>query len=155
MENAKVVYGDLVQLAQQGEYDVVVQGCNCMCQMGKGIALQLKRAYPECYAADLQTLKGDRNKLGTITYATVGGLTIVNAYTQYNYVGTGVLSYKWAVEAAMQKVQQLWTGKRIAYPKIGCGLARGNWDEMYPLVLNALRGEDQTLVLPTDPNVRL
>jgi O-acetyl-ADP-ribose deacetylase (regulator of RNase III) len=147
---SKVVKGDLVQLAQQGAYDVVVQGCNCMCQMGKGLALQLKKAYPECYEADLKTVKGDWNKLGTLSYAQVGNLVVVNAYTQYDWKGWWdglVLSYPWAVYEALKEVKYLWGDKKVAYPKLGCGLANGNWDEMYPLVLDALDGVDNTLVL--------
>ena len=37
----KVTQGDLLQLALAGQFDVIVHGCNCQCQMGKGIALIL------------------------------------------------------------------------------------------------------------------
>jgi O-acetyl-ADP-ribose deacetylase (regulator of RNase III) len=37
----KTVTGDLLALALCGEFDVIVQGCNCFCQMGAGIALSI------------------------------------------------------------------------------------------------------------------
>ena len=61
----RVVQGDLLGLALAGEFDVIVHGCNCQCAMGKGIALSIKKLFPEAYAADLKTVKGDRGKLGT------------------------------------------------------------------------------------------
>ena len=35
------VDGDLIKLAKQGRFDVIVHGCNCFCQMGAGIAPQM------------------------------------------------------------------------------------------------------------------
>ena len=59
-----VVTGDLLRLALDGRFDVIVHGCNCQCAMGKGIALSIKQQFPEAYDADLHTQKGDRAKLG-------------------------------------------------------------------------------------------
>ena len=81
----KIVKGDLIQLAKDGQFDVVVHGCNCMCQMGAGIAKGIKAAFPAAYTADCETEKGDRGKLGTCSTAECsvsdGSVTIVNAYT--------------------------------------------------------------------------
>ena len=38
----KTIKGDLIKLAQDGEFDVIVHGCNCMCTMSAGIAKQIK-----------------------------------------------------------------------------------------------------------------
>jgi O-acetyl-ADP-ribose deacetylase (regulator of RNase III) len=66
-----VITGDLLKLALEGRFDVIVHGCNCQCAMGKGIALSIKNEFPEAYQADQQTSKGGRAKLGTITFATI------------------------------------------------------------------------------------
>lgn len=50
-------HGDLLQLALAGEFDVIVHGCNCFGDMGKGIALAVKQQFPEAYQADLATAK--------------------------------------------------------------------------------------------------
>lgn len=84
----KIIEGDLLSLAADGHFDVIVQGCNCFCTMGSGLAKQIKEKYPEAYEADCQTKKGDKEKLGTYTTCVVGNLhkfVIVNAYTQFNY----------------------------------------------------------------------
>ena len=40
----KIIQGDLLQLAKQGDFDVIIQGCNCFCTMGAGIAKSIKNA---------------------------------------------------------------------------------------------------------------
>jgi O-acetyl-ADP-ribose deacetylase (regulator of RNase III) len=150
----KTIQGDLIRLALDGEFDVIAQGCNCMCQMGRGIALTIKLIFPEAYAADLLTTKGDASKLGSITSAdvTLRGkpLTIVNCYTQYNYTGEGVLAQYDAIEAAMLQIKAQYSGKKIGLPKIGAGLARGDWSIIEPIIANTLSDEDVTVVLFTE-----
>ena len=59
----KTIAGDLLALALDGRFDVIVHGCNCQCQMGKGIAASIKKQFPEAYDADLKTAKADRAKI--------------------------------------------------------------------------------------------
>lgn len=142
--------GDLIQLALAGEFDVIIHGCNCFCTMGAGIALSIKRIFPEAYQADLATEAGDRSKLGTISWAkhTKDGreLIIVNGYTQYNWKGRGVKVDYEAVEQVFQLVKEVFTGKRIGYPAIGAGLAGGDWQKIEGIIKEALAGEDHTFV---------
>ena len=65
----KTIKGDLVKLAIKGEFDLIIHGCNCFCTMGAGIAKTIKQKFPEAYEADLKTEKGDKAKLGTISWA--------------------------------------------------------------------------------------
>ena len=72
-------------MAKDGRFSVICHGCNSFHTMGKGIAKSMKKAFPECYEADLLTEHGNLDKLGTNSYSMHGGLTIVNCYTQYYY----------------------------------------------------------------------
>ena len=127
----KVTQGDLLQLALASQFDVIVHGCNCQCQMGKGIALSIKRQFPEVYEADLRTPKGDRAKLGTLSFAEIerppARFVVVNAYTQFHWRGEGVLADYDAIRFAFRRIKQQFGGRRIGYPMIGAGLARGDW----------------------------
>ena len=147
---ARIVTGDLILLAQQGVFDVIVHGCNCHCEMSAGVARAVRDAFPEAYAADRQTLAGDRSKLGTISWARVerlaSPLTVVNGYTQFDYSGAGVLVQYEAVRSVMRQVKERFEGQRIGYPKIGAGLARGDWNILSRIIDEELRGEDHTLV---------
>ena len=144
------VSGDLLQLAINGKFDVIIHGCNCQCQMGKGIALSIKRQFPEAYAADCQTTKGDITKLGTISVAEVNRnghiLHIVNGYTQIHWRGNGLKADYEAIRSVMRTVRSTFPGKRIGYPKIGAGLAGGDWDVIRAIITEELAGEDHTYV---------
>jgi len=141
------VYGNLLTLANQCNYDVVIHGCNCHCLMGGGIARQIKEIFPQAYQADLKTIKGDRSKLGNFSSAIIDDkFTIINAYTQYNISNVRVSVDYEAIKGVMKKVKQQFSGMRIAYPKIGAGLAGGNWNVISKIIDLELQGENHTLV---------
>jgi O-acetyl-ADP-ribose deacetylase (regulator of RNase III) len=143
------IQGDLIELAQCGRFDVLVHGCNCFHTMGAGIALAVRRSFPEAYDADQATPRGPA-KLGTISFARVRcaakPLVVVNAYTQARWGRTGVLVDYDAVAACMAAVKRTFAGSRIGYPRIGAGLAGGDWTRIAAIIDAALDGEDHTLV---------
>ncbi|MEM6927397.1 MAG: macro domain-containing protein, partial [Myxococcota bacterium] len=146
----KVVRGDLLALAQQGRFDVIVHGCNCQVAMGAGIAKSIRDRFPEAWEADRATAKGDPAKLGTVSVAEVARdgttFTVVNAYTQDQWRGRGRKVEYGAVRAAMMEVRNRFSGRRIGYPRIGAGLAGGDWGVIARIVDDVLEGEDHTLV---------
>jgi len=146
----KEIEGDLIQLAIEGQFDLIIHGCNCQCQMGKGIALTIKKKFPKAYEADCETEKGSREKLGTFSSASVKmnetEFTIINAYTQYHWRGAGVKADYDAIRRVMRAVKQQYSGKRIGYPLIGAGLAGGDWSEISKIIEDELSGENHTLV---------
>jgi len=146
----KSIAGDLLQFAIDGYFDVIIHGCNCQCQMGKGIALSIKRQFPEAYAADCQTTKGDATKLGTVSVAEIERnghiLYVVNGYTQVHWRGNGVKADYEAIRSVMRTVRLTFSGKRIGYPKIGAGLAGGDWDVIQMIIQEELAGENHTYV---------
>ena len=147
----KTVKGNLVTLAQQGHFDAIIQGCNCFCTMQSGIAREIKQEFPEAYAADRKTGKGDRNKLGSYSKGIVqldnlDTLIVVNAYTQY-YYGTDRVHVDYdAVGKVFAKIKQDFAGQRIGFPRIGAGLAGGSWVKIEEIIKDNLWGEDFTLV---------
>ena len=122
------VKGDLVELALKRDFDVIIHGCNCFGQMGTGIAASIKAVFPEAYNADVYTKKGDKEKLGKYSTATVENnghqITIVNAYTQFHYRGQydNKVNYD-ALKKVFWKIKNDFAGRRIGYPLIGAGLA--------------------------------
>ena len=105
---------------------------------------------PSGLEADQRTAKGDRTKLGTISFAEVTRgahrLVVVNAYTQFDYRGGGVRVDYDAVRSALREVKKRFGGLRIGFPRIGAGLARGDWTIIAKIVAEELAGEDHTLV---------
>lgn len=156
----KYIKGDLITLAKQGEFDIIVHGCNCFNAMGKGIALSIKNNFPEAYSADCKTIKGDRYKLGTYTSARIerkdgSSFTVINAYTQYTYWDRGIpVLFEYD---AFQEVLDLLKGtdtvfnaigetKRWGFPLIGCGLAGGDKEIVLNMIATSLEGRDVTVV---------
>lgn len=157
MKILKEVDGDLVSRAVNGEFDVIVHGCNCFCTMGKGIAAQIRDVFPKAYAADSVTKSGDASKLGTYTYAEVKvseahSVTVVNAYTQYHYWSRGeskkdLVDYE-AVRKIFRSLNSLYAGKnvRVGVPKIGAGLAGGDWVMISKIITEETPDLNVTLV---------
>lgn len=149
----RVEKGDLIALALEGRFDVIIHGCNCFCTMGGGIARTIQEEFPEAYAADLVTKKGDRNKLGNFSFACVKRrdleITIVNGYTQFHFYGADILVDYDAVRRLFGKIKRKFSGKRIGYPKLGAGLAGGDWRIIAAIIDEELSGEDHSVVLYT------
>jgi O-acetyl-ADP-ribose deacetylase (regulator of RNase III) len=164
------IEGDLIELAKQGIFDVITHGCNCMSQMGAGIAPQMAKAFG-CDKFEMETWGSTIEKLGCIDYQTVvlgensiwslndyknnknePELTIVNSYTQYKYGmnhSDGVskpLDYE-ALTLCMRKINNIFKGKNIGLPQIGCGLAGGDWTIVKQIIQKELKDCDVTIVI--------
>jgi O-acetyl-ADP-ribose deacetylase (regulator of RNase III) len=146
--------GNLLDLAEAGDFDIVVQGCNCFNTMGGGIAREIRERYPVVASVDMETLRGDYRKLGNWTECDAGEtnrFTIINAYTQYNMSqGTDVFEYI-AFQLILEKLAFVYPGKRFGLPYIGCGLAGGEQETIVDMIdvfagRIALEGGTVTLV---------
>lgn len=149
------IKGNIIKLAKEGKFDVIAHGCNCLCNMGAGLAPQMVKAFG-CDKFEMETYHSIE-KLGNIDYQTfVLGenamwnlndadnkrnepeLTVVNAYTQYNYglkKGQPIpLDYN-AVSLCFKKMNNTFKGKHIGLPLIGCGKAGGNWEMVKRIML--------------------
>lgn len=125
----------------KGGDDVIVHGCNCLCNFGAGIALQVLRIYPEAYRADRETGYKDANKLGTFSswtgnnfYTHEKSVTVVNAYTQF-YPNVKLKPFDYdAFERVLKKIKECFYDRTIAMPKIGAGLAGGDWNRISKII---------------------
>lgn len=127
--------GNLITLADNGVFDVIVHGCNCFENMGAGIAYAIRQRWPEAFSADCSySFSGDYDKLGNFSEAVVnsGNLRIINAYTQFGYNGRrsnvafgDVFDYT-SFDLILQKLYHHYPNKHFGFPLIGCGLAGGN-----------------------------
>jgi O-acetyl-ADP-ribose deacetylase (regulator of RNase III) len=149
--------GDLIELAKEGKFDVIVHGCNCMSTMGAGIAPQMAKAFG-CDRFAMETWGRDINKLGNIDYQTLvlgenaiwslvdaknnrnePELIVVNAYTQYNYGrnhkdgAIAPFDYE-AFTLCMRKINSDFQFKHIGLPQIGAGLAGGDWKKIEQII---------------------
>ena len=140
------IKGNLLELAKEGKFDIIVHGCNCFHVMGSGIARQIKEQFPEAWEADQFTGYGDIMKLGNYSSAKIENLEIINAYTQFKY-GTDVpqIDYE-ALTLCLRKINHEHRGKSIGLPKIGAGLAGGDWNRIKDIIKRELKDTRVTLV---------
>jgi O-acetyl-ADP-ribose deacetylase (regulator of RNase III) len=152
------IEGDLIKLAQQGTFEVITHGCNCMCTMGAGIAPQMAKAFgADKFVMECEEYRGDINKLGSIDYKRVAighglGLAVVNAYTQYNYgrnhIDGDIAPFDYvAFTLCMRKMNHIFKGKHIGMPKIGAGLAGGDWELIHQIIVRELKDCIVTVVI--------
>ena len=143
----RYIDGDLVK--ESDNFDVIAQGCNCFCVMESGIAPQIKAKFPEAYAVDCATIKGDKSKLGTITHTLNTKPVVVNIYSQYDTKGRreGKMDLDYdALRSGLKELKAKFSGKHIGLPMIGSGLAGGSWDIIEQIIEEEMRGEYVTIV---------
>jgi O-acetyl-ADP-ribose deacetylase (regulator of RNase III) len=152
----KYIKGDLIKLAKEWRFDVIVHGCNCLHTMGAGIAAQIAKEFPEAYEADKKTEYKSKRKLGTYSFARIPHehivtlslsaergltldpkfLTIVNAYTQYDLgsrYNPAPVDYD-AIRSVFRSIAKDFAGLIVGIPKIGCGLAGGDWETVEEII---------------------
>jgi O-acetyl-ADP-ribose deacetylase (regulator of RNase III) len=150
------VDGNLVTMALEGHFDMIVHGANCFCTMGAGIAKEIKERIPDAWYADERTIRGDIMKLGCYSQADVeinykGWLKVINAYTQYRYGRNHKdgderpVDYD-AIKLVMRKINHNFKGKSIGIPLIGAGLAGGDWNTIKGIITEELKDMDVTIV---------
>jgi len=157
----RVIKGDLIALAQAGEFDLIVHGCNCFCSFGAGIALQIRKAFPAAWESDQASEKGAATKLGAVDFVPCvpqsGQFVVVaNAYTQFRYWGKGPKTDYGAVRECFREVKLFCEDHRktygtmvplrIGYPRIGAGLGGGDWAYIARIIDEELNDENHTLV---------
>ena len=140
----KHIKGNLIDLAEQGEFDIIVHGCNCQNTMGSGIAKEIRERYPQAYDVDNTYHRAICidfdgqviQKLGNYTVAYMDNdVTIINAYTQFHYLPRGVDHFEYdSFNLILRKLLVGYSDKRIGFPYIGMGLAGGDKDRIIAML---------------------
>lgn len=162
------VKGNLIVNAQQGMYKAIVQGCNCFCVMGAGLAPQIAKAWPLAEIADNATVRGDLSKLGSYTqhFDEDRNLRVINMYTQGGTRGTNGnttfaalnpdVNYK-AIAKGFACLNDTQTDRfrsdcrKVGIPLIGSGLAGGHWEAIKTIINLVTLDLDIELVIYEPP----
>jgi O-acetyl-ADP-ribose deacetylase (regulator of RNase III) len=148
----KEIEGDLIKLAKEGHFDLIIQGCNCFCRMGSGLAKQVASDIPDAVKSDNLTIPGDINKLGNFTVGIIYDYNnkpiskIFNCYTQYTFdASKKPLDYE-ALTLCLRKINYICKGQKIGVPLIGSGLAGGDWNIIKKIIEKELNNMEVTVV---------
>ena len=128
------VKGDLFQPFAKKEFDLMVHGCNCFHSFGKGFAAIVKHKYPQAHTADKKTAKGSRAKMGTYSFAETDHGTIINLYSQFHYGFGKVNCDVGAIKDGFALLNEQYKGKTVCIPRIGAGLAGGDWSKIKQVI---------------------
>jgi O-acetyl-ADP-ribose deacetylase (regulator of RNase III)/uncharacterized protein YwgA len=123
----------------ESKCSTIVNTVNCVGVMGKGIALEFKRRYPEMFME--YVLKCDRNEVKPgipYVYQNLEGVSILNFPTKDHWRSPSRLSYiveglDWFVDHfAEYKIES------IAFPPLGCGNGGLEWNAVGPIMYQKL-----------------
>lgn len=158
--------GDLLDNVERG---FIIHGCNAQGKMGSGIALSIRKKWPEVYEAyERQYRKGHTHhltgkhvpelELGTnIAVKVSPEIVVINAITQRYYRGHQMASSNVqqfvdyvAIASCFHDILRIkqefsYISPTLHFPKIGAGLANGNWDIIVRLIEYNLRSMNKTL----------
>lgn len=123
----------------------IAHGCNCRGVMGSGFALQVKMMYPKVYEEYKKTFVKGNLQLGTIQFVRQHKdlPCIVNMQTQDGYGRKGIFVDYCAVRSCFKEFSILNINKQdLHIPKIGAGLAGGDWNIISGIIEEECKGFD-------------
>lgn len=141
------VKGDLFRPFARKEFDLMVHGCNCFHSFGKGFAAIVKHKYPQAHTADKKTPKGSRAKMGTYSQAETEHGIIINLYSQFHYGFGSVNCDIGAIKEGFALLNEEYKGKKVCIPRIGAGLAKGDWNKIKPAIESVAPDLDITVFI--------
>lgn len=144
---AIIEYHDGVDMLANCDVEALVNPVNCVGVMGKGLALQVKMAYPNNFRAYASTCARGELRPGRLFtyirtapdgYVLDNPTFIVNFPTKRHWRDPSRLADIKLGLAALADVIAQCRIRSIAIPQLGCGLGGLNWAEVRPLILTAL-----------------
>jgi O-acetyl-ADP-ribose deacetylase (regulator of RNase III) len=142
--------GNLLELFDDGDFDIIIQQCNCLNLMGAGIAAAIAHKYPEAQRVDSITSCGDINKLGTYSIAKINDKqSIVNLYSQYHIgidkwgnIPTSYMAMEEGLYNLSQELKRAYKGKvnfpRIGTYQLGCNRGGADWSKVRKIIQSTL-----------------
>ena len=143
--------GDL--LAEDAE--AIVNAVNCVGVMGRGIALQFKKAYPENFKAYAAACQQKEVRPGRVFVYSTGGLTnpryIINFPTKRHWRDK---SHMEDIEKGLQDLLRVIDEKNldsIALPALGSGLGGLEWPDVCSRIERAFEAKQNIRVIIFEP----
>ncbi|MCH9022422.1 MAG: macro domain-containing protein [Planctomycetes bacterium] len=130
--------GDLLK----DDVEALVNTVNTVGVMGKGVALQFKKAFPDNFEAYQKACKEGKVKLGEMFLFDLGQLhnpkVIINFPTKKHWKAKSQLEdIQSGLDALVQLIKQKKIGS-VALPPLGCGLGGLDWNVVRPLIERTL-----------------
>lgn len=143
--------GDLLR----ADAEALVNPVNCVGVMGRGLALQFRKAFPENYKAYRAACEREELRPGMMLVHDLGRLTnprfVINFPTKRHWRDNSrIEDIAAGLIPLVEEVRARNIGS-IAIPPLGCGLGGLEWSEVRPRIQTAFQGRPQVRVLLFDP----
>lgn len=146
----KYIDGDLLET----DVDVIIHQTNCYGVMGAGLALQIKKKYPDVFAEYYHICKSNEPKslIGEcLIIETDDGKYVANVFGEEKFWPKNVRHTDYDALEKSLNFLKLWMKtndkKTCACPYLlGCGLAGGSWDVVLEILRNIF-GNDKEVEL--------
>jgi len=136
--------------------EALVNTVNCEGYMGRGIALEFKRAYPENFKAYAAACRRQEVRPGRMFVFATGQLTnprfIINFPTKRHWRARSRLEDIEAGLLALGHVIREHNIRSIAVPPLGSGLGGLSWRQVRPLIEEALLGLSNVRIVVFEPH---
>ncbi len=125
----------------EAKAEALVNTVNCVGIMGKGLALQFKKAYPENFALYQKACGAGEVQPGRMlvyeTGAFIGARYIINFPTKRHWRnGSQYIDIESGLRALIEEIRRRGI-KSVAVPPLGCGLGGLDWKRVRPMIEQA------------------
>jgi O-acetyl-ADP-ribose deacetylase (regulator of RNase III) len=147
----EITHGDILA----ADAEALVNTVNTVGVMGRGIALQFKKAYPENFSAYEAACRRGEVRIGQVLVHELARLGeprfIINFPTKEHWRGASRLEYVESGLAALAAEVRARGIRSIAVPPLGCGLGGLSWGAVRPRIEAAFAELPEVRVLLYEP----
>lgn len=118
--------------------ECLVNPVNCVGVMGKGLALEFKKRYPEIMEPYIKACREEILRPGRVQILRLEKVYIANLPTKNHWHGSSSwIDIRAGLNDLVEKIDQLGITS-VAVPKLGCGLGGLDYAEIKPLMKRVL-----------------
>jgi O-acetyl-ADP-ribose deacetylase (regulator of RNase III) len=142
-------HGDLIA----ADVDALVNPVNTDGVMGKGLALQFKKAFPDVFADYARACKDGKVEIGRVhvVQRSTPPLFVINFPTKKHWRQPSKLEYiESGLADLVAQIRRLKI-RSIAVPPLGCGLGGLDWRDVKPRIAGALGSLPDVRVVLFEP----
>jgi len=147
----ELTHGDILQ----ADTEALVNTVNCVGVMGRGIALQFKKAFPENFAVYEAACEQEEVRPGKMLVFETGRLTgpryVINFPTKRHWQGKSRIQDIDAGLSTLVEEIRKYHIQSVAVPPLGCGLGGLDWSDVRPRIMAAFKSLPEVRVLLFEP----
>jgi len=142
----------MLKIIQNGDIftspcDFLINPVNTVGIMGKGLALEFKKRFPNNFIYYQACCENSSLTIGKLLIVPENDKIIINFPTKAHWRDNSELNY---IILGLEKLKiaiQRYDITSIAFPKIGCGLGNLDWKDVFPLINEFSENINQNILI--------